>query len=172
MRERLFAWGLALQLGLMPYAEYSAALDALFLSSDDPLLLELEMMPADSKDALAKLLSLCDGSLDADAVADILFPLLEDKYRCTDVRAFSQLSPQLSRLLPFDWTIRPPFCDFIWADEPLDWGDEAQAKALYERALRRDPQEPPVSLRYPGDAPRVFPRLLRRISARLRRPKG
>lgn len=74
-------------------------------------------------------------ALDRDSFGRALMKLLEPLYRSMSLKAFAERMYCLWETLPGAIGLGEPFYTLAYADEPLAWGDETQARALYEAML-------------------------------------
>lgn len=140
--ETLYAYLLLSSAGLLPWSAYAERLHAAFLAQpDNGLLLELEWETADPLRSAA-----------------LFWGWWSERWGDFDPAAFGKcLSRELGRLCPPElealrrfgektyglWGLLPgwlaeaePFCALSYADDPLSWGDEAQARAIYGEFFR------------------------------------
>lgn len=139
--EELFIYALLLQYGLTDREEYLQRLDALFLIKDsDDCLLELEFCTNNSKKSLSLLMEYWEQAvrpLHAEKFGKPLFEGLEKAYRqnILPFREFASRVYGIWRALPQDISMEEPFWKLSYIDDCLSWGDESQARELYQETF-------------------------------------
>ncbi len=132
--------------GLASEEEYSRGLDKAFLNDpENRKLLELEC-ETDRKKQICSLRTWFDyHRLEANPAGfgRILMGRLKKIYQnCSDIRTFGDQMYGLWESLPGNIQEIAPFSVLCYADDPLSYGDEAQARGFYEAALNYyDPKE-------------------------------
>lgn len=136
--EELFIYALLFQYGLTDREEYLQRLDSIFLIKDfDDCLLELEFCTNDSKKSLSLLLSYWEQAirpLHLEKFGKPLLEGLENAYHQNmfPFREFSSRVYGIWQMLPQDISMKEPFWTLSYIDDCLSWGDEAQARELYQ----------------------------------------
>lgn len=139
MTEILMACAVLLQAGLMARQEYQAVLDTLFMEYDSAELLELEWASSDTRKALALMRRYNESHPFDDRVFG---RFLMEKLRAAyldggvDIQEFGRKGYAVWQLLPETVRQTEPFQILCYADDPLSWQDEPQARALYEKMFR------------------------------------
>ena len=118
-------------------SEYYKRLDELFLGnseSDDLLYLEWE---TDIKKAVIYMKTHIDyNNFDFNWFGKILMSKLGTIYKnCTDIKLFAERMYRLWESLPENIQNMEPFQILCYAGDSLSWGDEEQAKNIYEYML-------------------------------------
>lgn len=138
--EKLVALCYLWAFGLGDKDDYCSELDRLFLESpEDDFLLELEGLNDDSAAALTKLSPLIEGLLNVDVFGRELLSGLEEfcLENCNSLSSFEEFGKMCYGM----WKSFPssiddqPFLTLAYADDPLSWGDEKQARELYQKAF-------------------------------------
>ena len=132
--EELLVYAILLYEKLVTENEYNKRLDALFLKhpdNDDLLYLEWE---TDLKKAIVYIRTHIDyTSLDYEQFGRILTGRLQAVYEnCSDIKSFAGRMYALWESLPGNIQNTEPFWTLSYADDPLSWGDEEQARSIYE----------------------------------------
>lgn len=135
--EELFVYAILFYEELAMENEYRERLDELFINdpeNDDLLYLEWE---TDIKKAILYIRTHMDyNKLDREQFGRILMSRLKTVYeKCSDINYFADRMYRLWKILPGNIQDIEPFWTLCYADEPLSWGDEEQAKSLYEKML-------------------------------------
>lgn len=139
--EELYAEALLWTCGFHSGERYNKFLDQCFLSEpDNPFYLELEELSRDVRDTIGRIdryQKYEQQNLDCAAFGRQLFTGLKDAYLSNtfSIQEFGRLSCRLWNLLPKDLLYIEPFWTLEYADDCLSWDDEAQARALYEKAF-------------------------------------
>ena len=139
--EELYAELLLWYGGFHSAGRYNAALDAKFLSdSENGVYLELEEASSDLLGSMGRFsrywayecIDLSPGLL-----GKPLFSGLKAAYNTNtmEISDFADRCSKLWRMLPDSIREMVPFQILSYAYEPLSWGDEAQARELYEKAF-------------------------------------
>lgn len=135
--EKLAALCCLWAFGLSDKDDYAAELDRLFLeSSEDDFLLELENLDGDYRAAWSQISPHIGSDVTIDGFGKELFAALEKIYveNRFPLAEFGRICNALWRFLPSEFNTNEPFNSLIYADEPLSWGDEKQARELYQAA--------------------------------------
>ena len=142
--ERLYAEALLWAFGFCDETRYNALLDELFMAdSANDLYLQLEECCGDAADTLGRL-SRCLEQPDTPFADDVfgrqLFAALRSVYvSCAatydDLEDFGLRCHRLWCALPPDMADNEPFLTLVYADDPLNWGDEGEVRRLYEAAF-------------------------------------
>ena len=137
MREKLLACALLAFCGLADEENYRRQLDACFLRDpEDENLLYLEWEPDIQKAAVHIRTHMTGARFDREEFGRLLMDRLWEIYESgPDIRKFARKMYELWTILPENLRDREPFFSFCYADEPLDYGDEGQTRAILERAL-------------------------------------
>lgn len=135
--EELLVYAILLDEELVTESEYNKRLDELFLNNpeDDGLLcLEWE---TDIKKAIIYIRTHIDyKSLNHERFGGILMSKLKVVYEnCSDIKKIANRMYSLWESLPGIIQNIEPFFSLSYADDPLSWGDEEQAKNIYEYML-------------------------------------
>ena len=135
--EEILIYAILLSEELMQESEYNNLLDKLFLTdpeNDDLLYLEWEK---DIKKALVYIRTHIDyNNFDFNQFGKILMCKLKVIYtNCTDFKLFSNRMYNLWLSLPENIQNIEPFQLLCYADDSLSWGDENQARNIYEYML-------------------------------------
>jgi len=139
--EDLYAEALLWTCGFHSGERYNNLLNQYFLSEpDNPLYLELEELSWDVRDTTGRIdrcLKYEQQNLDCAAFGRQLFSGLKDAYLSNtfSIEEFGRLGCKLWNLLPEHLIQTEPFWTLEYADDCLSWGDEAQTRALYEKAF-------------------------------------
>ena len=136
--EELLTYMLLLSEELVAESEYHKRLDELFLNhpeNDDLLYLEWE---TDIKEAVVYVRTHIDyNNFDSNRFGKILMIKLEVIYtNCTDIKLFADQMYSLWESLPENIQNIEPFQVLCYAGDSLSWGDEDQAKNIYEYMLK------------------------------------
>ena len=136
--EELLTYMLLLSEELVVESEYHKRLDELFLNhpeNDDLLYLEWE---TDIKKAMVYVKTHIDyNNFDFNWFGKILMSKLEVIYtNCTDIKLFADQMYSLWESLPENIQNIEPFQVLCYAGDSLSWGDEDQAKNIYEYMLK------------------------------------
>lgn len=132
--EELLIYAILLYEELITENEYNKRLDELFLSTpenDDLLYLEWE---TDIKKAIIYIRTHFDyKNLDLERFGKFLMGKLKEVYvNYSDIKCFASRMYRLWESLPGNIQDIEPFWILSYADEPLSWGDEEQARDIYE----------------------------------------
>lgn len=135
--EELLVFALLLCEEIVSEDEYLKRLDELFLQSpenDDFLYLE---WVTNIKEAIIYIRTNIDYKIfDYELFGRILMEKLRIYYKeCLDIKSFSERMYFLWENLPFYIQDKQPFYILSYADDPLSWGDEEQARNIYESML-------------------------------------
>lgn len=135
--EELLVYALLLYEGLAVENEYSERLDELFLDNpenEDLLHLEWE---TDIKKAIIYVRTHIEyKNLDLEWFGRTLMNKLKVVYEnCSDIKFFASRMYSLWKNLPRNIQNIEPFWTLCYADDPLSWGDEEQARNIYEYML-------------------------------------
>ena len=135
--EELLTYMLLLSEELVPESEYHKRLDELFLNypeNDDLLYLEWE---TDIKEAVVYVRTHIDyNNFDFNRFGKILMSKLEVIYtNCKDIKSFANRMYSLWERLPENIQSIEPFQVLCYVGDSLSWGDEEQAKNIYEYML-------------------------------------
>ena len=135
--EEILIYAILLSEELIQESEYNNLLDKLFLTdpeNDDLLYLEWEK---DIKKALVYIRTHIDyNNFDFNQFGKILMCKLKVIYtNCTDFKLFSNQMYNLWLSLPENIQNIEPFQLLCYADDSLSWGDENQARNIYEYML-------------------------------------
>ena len=136
--EELLACALLYQCGLTPKEEYIQKLDSLFLQDEtNELFLELEFCTGDWSKTLSELNACWNGDVCVERFGKALMGGLKRIYdrKETDLREFAKGAYAIWNMLPWRVGSVRPFQILSYADDPLSWGDEAQARELYQEAF-------------------------------------
>lgn len=136
MKGTLYGWGLLLALGLADYAEFSRALDEMYLQNPENARLNALESAQNEKDAILQMLSLREEA-DARTVAQMLFPRLEKTYRTAPLEQIVHYSNELQRLTPFDMRMTEPLVQFCYAAEDIEFVPESAVRENYEAAFAK-----------------------------------
>ncbi|RKI38526.1 hypothetical protein D7V86_16780 [bacterium D16-51] len=135
--EELLVFVILLYEKLITENEYNKWLDELF--SDNPenadlLYLEWE---TDIKKAIIYVRTHCDyNNFDIERFGKILMGRLREVYiNSSDIKCFANRMYSLWESLPGNIQDIEPFWALSYADDPLSWGDEEQARSIYEEML-------------------------------------
>ncbi len=143
--EELYAEALLWFYGFHTNERYRAVLDEYFLRStadiiEKDICFQLEECSSNVLDTMGRLTRYreYEGShFDADVFGKRLFSSLKASYDADilDIEVFGKRCYALWHALPWEICEREPFHILSYADEPLSWGDEEQARMLYEKAF-------------------------------------
>lgn len=137
--EELYAELLLWYVGFRSSEPYNELLDAYFMrDAENGILLELEGCSSDLGDSLGRFKRYWEHEcphFDSVAFGARLFGGLRDAYDRLALTEFARLGYALYRVLPDDIAQAEPFHSLCYADDPLDWGDEAQTRRIYETAF-------------------------------------
>ena len=136
--EEILIYAILLSEELIQESEYNNLLDKLFLSdpeNDDLLYLEWE---TDIKKALVYIMTHIDyNNFDFNQFGKILMCKLKVIYtNCTNFKLCSNRMYNLWLSLPENIQNIEPFQLLCYADDSLSWGDEYQARNIYEYMLK------------------------------------
>lgn len=135
--EELLVFVILLYEKLITENEYNKWLDELFSDNpenDDLLYLEWE---TDIKKAIIYVRSHFDyNNFDIERFGKILMGRLKEVYiNFSDIKCFASHMYSLWGSLPGHIQNIEPFWALSYADDPLSWGDEEQARSIYEEML-------------------------------------
>lgn len=136
--ETLYAYAYLWVFGLSTKEAYNKRLDNLFLAdSNDEMLLELEGCSDDRQNTLACLhrhFTYEAKEFDAVLFGKTLFSGLEIAYQSDQMQLseFGRKCYQMWNELPYDICMEEPVYRLSYADDCLSYGDERQARELYE----------------------------------------
>jgi len=120
----------------MPDTEYNDYLDALFLKTQkNDLLLELEWYSSDIHRSIAIIYENCEmANLDYRIFGEVLLEKLKKAYfqNKMNIGDFCSKIYMLWEKLPCEIKLVQPFHAMSYADDPLSWGDEKQAREICE----------------------------------------
>ncbi|MEE0266291.1 MAG: hypothetical protein UD936_11770 [Acutalibacteraceae bacterium] len=142
--EELLVYALLLAVGFDVEEKYQSKLDELFLANPtDDFLLELETISSNIKDSICRINIRLNTTFNRDNSCDINYDIfgkalmdsLKPFYHNTDLILFAKKGYSLWEMLPDVIWEEEPFFSLSYADEPLSYGDEAQAYELYEAML-------------------------------------
>lgn len=137
--EELYAEFLLWYAGCFSKERYNKLLDEKFMNeSDSDLYLELEDLSSNLLDSLSRLDRYwnyeCE-EFDEDLFGIRLFSGLKIAYNEFELSDFFSRCNKLYIMLPSCCLQEEPFNILSYADEPLSWGDEAQARNIIEMAF-------------------------------------
>ena len=141
MFEKIYAYVLLLQANIVTIEEYNNYLNALFLEdSKNELLLELELVSNDLSDTLTIINDAFykrKALLNSDVFGSVLFEKIKRLYEKNTLKIedFGCKANFIWNLIPGEICRTEPFWTLCYADDCLSYGDEAQARRLYERAF-------------------------------------
>ena len=127
--------------GFFSGERYNSLLDEKFLKKpENDLYLELEECSANLLDTLGRFKRHWDyecSDFNRELFGRRLFSGLRDAYDADvfEIADFGNRCCQLWHQLPSDIDQLEPFHTLIYGDDPLSWGDEKQARMLYEKAF-------------------------------------
>ena len=141
MIEELFVYTVLLSVELVSKSEYSKHLDALFMEApDNDLLLELQWSLSDTQKTISTIRHYCDYHhiVDNDVFGKFLCQKLSEIYFRAEIsiEEFGSKARRIWRQLPSTMYNIEPFWVLSYADDPLSWGDEKQAREIYEKMFR------------------------------------
>ena len=137
--ERLICKALLWKFGLTDGSDYSRTLDEIFLSDvNNDLLLELESCSSYDYDTAFDILQRfwkyeCK-NFSVDIFGRCLTEDLKTVYESNDfpIEDFGRKCYSIWQQLPNELNTMEPFHTLCYADDPLSWGDEEQARKIYE----------------------------------------
>lgn len=135
--EELLAYAILLYEKIISKEIYTSRLDELFIENPtDKILLELEC-ENNIQNAIIFIRTNVDyNNLDTAKFGKVLMKLLKEYYsECENIKTFADKMYSLWESLPGNIQDIEPFWTLSYADDPLSWGDEEQARGLYEKAL-------------------------------------
>ena len=140
--EELYVWSILLKAGISDMEQYATWLDDIFLKAykGDPsytLLLDLEFCSNDinkTLDAIDDSISIRVSSFDFDYIGSLLFKALEEVYSADtyDLQTLAAKAYYIWTRLPERVANNPPFFTLNYIDDPLDYGDEATTRDLFQ----------------------------------------
>ena len=136
--EKLICKSLLWKIGLTDGTDYSKTLDKMFLSDvNNELLLELESCSYDydtAFDILQRFWKYECKNFFVDIFGRCLTEDLKTVYESNDftIEDFGKKCYSLWQQLPNELNTMEPFHTLCYADDPLSWGDEEQARKIYE----------------------------------------
>ena len=134
--EELFAYALLFCEGYDFWKQYSEQLDKLFLESpDNEEYLYLEELNSPKEAAIHILSVMSESSFNEDLFGRALMKLIAQAYATSDLADFGGKMYSLWNKLPKGIEQKEPFFTFCYADDCLSYGDEAQCRELYEKAI-------------------------------------
>lgn len=139
--EELYAEMLLWFIGFHSADRYNSLLDEKFLSEpENALYFELEACSSNLSDTMGRFKRYLDyecPELDWDLFGKNLFSGLKVTYDANifGIEEFGNRCCRLWHMLPNCIDGAEPFHTLIYADDPMSWGDEGQARDLYERAF-------------------------------------
>ncbi len=143
--EKLFVYAVLYSAGYDVWHAYEAELNRLF--SNDPENEEyLCLEEMSRKDAILHTIALMQTlPIDRDEFGETLMNAIKPIYAHSNLKDFGARMYRVWQCLPDAIGDREPFFTFCYADDCLDYGDEAQCRDLYEKAMRYfdEKEEPP-----------------------------
>lgn len=139
--ERLFAYAYLWAWDLDSDQAYRDLLDDMFINlPENELLIELEGVVSNSKESFFRIKRYFDhenASFDKILFGKTLFERLEKAYVSNEIpiKEFAKRAYGMWNMLPRDVVEEEPFFILSYADDSLSWGDEKQARNLYEKAF-------------------------------------
>jgi hypothetical protein len=143
--EALYAEALLWLHGFHTSERYCTLLDEYFLRStadaiEKDIYFQLEECSSSVLDTVGRLtryLTHESAHFDVDAFGKRLFSSLKVSYDADslNMEVFGKRCCVLWHALPVGICMKEPFHVLIYGDEPLSWGDEEQARMLYEKAF-------------------------------------
>ena len=139
--EELYAELLLLYIGFHTADRYTTLLDKEYLrGSHNELCFDLECHSSDLFSCLGRFTKYWDHEctdFNCDLFGARLFAGLKDAYEAHlfEISDFGKRCYKLWHMLPCSIGQIEPFHTLSYADDPLSWADEAQTRALYERAF-------------------------------------
>ena len=136
--EKLICKSLLWKIGLTDGNDYSKTLDKMFLSDvNNELLLELESCSFDydtAFDILQRFWKYECKNFFVDIFGRCLTEDLKTVYESNDfsIEDFGRKCYSIWQQLPNELNTIEPFHTLSYADDPLSWGDEEQARKIYE----------------------------------------
>ncbi len=136
--EKLICKSLLWKIGLTDGTDYSKTLDKMFLSDvNNELLLELESCSYDydtAFDILQRFWKYECKNFSVDTFGRCLTENLKVVYESNvySIEDFGIKCYSLWQQLPDELNTTEPFHSLCYADDPLSWGDEEQARKIYE----------------------------------------
>lgn len=136
--EKLICKSLLWKIGLTDGTDYSKTLDKMFLSDvNNELLLELESCSYDydtAFDILQRFWKYECKYFSVDIFGRCLTEELKTVYESNDfpIEDFGRKCYSIWQQLPNELNTMEPFHTLCYADDPLSWGDEEQARKIYE----------------------------------------
>ena len=143
--EKLYAEAMLWFHGFHTSERYCTLLDEYFLCStadaiEKDICFQLEECSSSASDTLGRLTRYFTHEathFDVDMFGKNLFSSLKASYDADflDIKVFGKRCYLLWRALPWEICRKEPFHILSYGDEPLSWGDEEQARMLYEKAF-------------------------------------
>ena len=136
--EKMICKSLLWKIGLTDGTDYSKTLDKMFLSDvNNELLLELESCSYDydtAFDILQRFWKYECKNFSFDIFGRCLTEDLKTVYESNDfsIEDFGRKCYSIWQQLPNELNTIEPFHTLSYADDPLSWGDEEQARKIYE----------------------------------------
>lgn len=138
MFEKLLSYEMLLKCELITINLYNEYLNELFLQyPENGLLLELQWCSDKSKEKMDIVLEYFRKvEIDYDLFGNYLIDELKPIYKNMDIESFTEKIYLLWNQLSHSIAQKEPFWSLSFAGEPLSWGDERQARELYEKTFQ------------------------------------
>lgn len=135
--EELLAYAILFHEKFATENEYNTRLDALFLNNpENEDLLHLEWETDIEKAIIYARMHIDTKNLDLKRLGEILISKLNTAYvNCSDIQWFARRTYSLWENLPCGIRNIEPFHALCYAGDSLSWGDEEQARNIYEHIL-------------------------------------
>ena len=132
--EELLAYAYLMRVDLVSYDTYEEKLNELFLENPtNEDLLELAFLIGSMKETIIYIQTHIDyNAMDCDKFGRELFCLLKPVYKNVDIYVFGHKMYSLWKNLAGNLQAKQPFWSLSYADDPLSWKDEEQARKIYE----------------------------------------
>lgn len=138
--ENLLVYATLLEAGFSVRKNYRDYLDTMFsILPDNDLLLELQWCTADIQKTISTIREYyASHCINYDVFGRELFSKLEKIYEQDDmdIQTFGEKTYRIWQQLSSSIHLEEPFFTLCYADDPLSWGDEKQARNFYEKAFR------------------------------------
>ena len=135
--EELLVYAFLMEEGFPIENRYEEKLNELFMRSpDNEDLLELEFLSGKRKETAIYIRTHMDvNGLDIYKFGKEFMGVLKPVYESMEIHEFGSWMNRVWENLPDSLQKEDPFFALCYADDPLSWGDEKQAREIYEKML-------------------------------------